>query len=139
MVSSAFEERGYDRDMKRDGEKAAVSSQEVQASGSEGWVLIPVLSLSSAGLGPVTAVRSLFLCVMGTIRTTQVRGVTERVKWASHCKGLACTYYTLNVCCWQHTSYKCTLNQTFSIFFFYPASDVLGNIRETTFLTAHFI
>lgn len=35
--SSAFEERGYNRDMKRDEEKGAVSSQEVQALGSEGW------------------------------------------------------------------------------------------------------
>lgn len=37
VVSSAFEEQGYNRDMKRDEEKAAVSSQEVQALGSEGW------------------------------------------------------------------------------------------------------
>ena len=132
-MSIAFEERGYDRDMKRDGEKAAVSSQEVQASGSEGWVLIPVLSLSSAGLGPVTAVRSLFLCVMGTIRTTQVRGVTERVKWAAHCKGLACTYYTLNVCCWQYTSYKCPLNQTFSKFFFIQLLMSLGTAEKLLF------
>lgn len=37
VVSSTFEEQGYNRDMKRDEEKAAVSSQEVQALGSEGW------------------------------------------------------------------------------------------------------
>lgn len=118
--------------MKRVGEKAAVSSQEVQALGSEGWVLIPVLSLSSAGLGPVTAVQSLFLCVVGT-RTTQVRGVTERVTWAAHCKGLACTYYTLNVCCWQYTSYKCTLNQTFSKIFFTQLLMFLETSEELLF------